>query len=507
MILATFSSAGALTLDYKSFRFIEARKPVLQVWRSNNTYYQATVTFDSATKIYTWTFPWGTFTAQCVVGDRRLTYSFQLHNNSAQDIIGIFFQLPFINFPTAHVGDFNFDPSPVTSQSSIRPPISTHMWDQGRMAWCCESKDEVMIRLPPGTTSTIRHASCATRAVGDAETTPFTTPVLAGQSSPVYTCSLRFDESVDDIYANFRAAYPYRQLLCDNRAIERWLGIDKSFRTETNPNGWTFIDYRQINTITPEGLAAFRIAVLNEAHARLARMQQVGKLGAQGLIMWQVEGNRSASFTYVGDPRVTYVNAPEWTYETNGVKLLHEFFNIFKRVGMRIGVTLRKGKITVDPVTFAMSVDRNVDEVEDYIDKIAYAKAEWGCTLFYIDSIDARYSGPVLEKVFEAHPDVLLLPERSSIRAAAVSSGHRNGVKTGSALTKTLQETRNVYPDAFLFAAVNSSQVPIDLNSDPAVLAEYVAAVKDGDGMLMTSNRDGTASLTAAQIVYGAAGY
>jgi hypothetical protein len=83
-------------------------------------------------------------------------------------------------------------------------------------------------------------------------------------------------------------------------------------------------------------------------------------------------------------------------------------------------------------------------------ERIAYARQRWGCTLFYVDSTATVY-GSINPDVFKAladvYPDVLLIPEKESMRYFAYSAPLNSYMH--HKITSTPVGARLVYPKAF----------------------------------------------------------
>lgn len=144
-----------------------------------------------------------------------------------------------------------------------------------------------------------------------------------------------------------------------------------------------------------------------EQHARNCLINMAN---FQGMIVWDPEGSEfPRPFSYMGDPELV----PDY---------IDKFFAQFK--GFRTGICVRP-----DVIKWVEGWPRHFiaeDPAQNLIDKIAYAKKRWGCSLFYIDSnvgygmqksadntVGAGGVLPVsfIERVHKAHPDVLLIPE------------------------------------------------------------------------------------------------
>lgn len=225
-----------------------------------------------------------------------------------------------------------------------------------------------------------------------------------------------------------------------NWADRRPIGMDvlgnASFSTTNNPRGWFAANGPDYST--SNGVAAFRTALLARANQEIAILTN---MNAQGVIIWDVEGDEIEGLTYVGDPRKVSVLAPEMD------AVADEFFAKYTSAGLRVGVTLRPhtfGAGTSFPDGTNGNVFINVDAPygqkeyyytngwvqtnigapvteESYwpglLNKIQYANNHWGCTMFYMDSYGAldQY-GPravsALTNILQAYPGILLAPER-----------------------------------------------------------------------------------------------
>jgi len=270
----------------------------------------------------------------------------------------------------------------------------------------------------------------------------------------------------DDLLKKFAAAQPYQLQWADRRPIGAlYLSTSEpQYHSPTNPRGW-FLDAKGVDVTTPAGRLAFAQRMLRYADGAVAVLK---KTGAQGSIVWDVEGQEFPHATsYLGDPR----SLPE---EMEAIA--DEFFARLKADGLRIGVTIRPhlpvrpaygGKVTQIEVT---------DPGQVLIEKIAHAKKRWGCTLFYVDS-NGHPNVPMEEGIFRrvaaAHPDVLLIPEHETTRYYAWSAPYHT-LEQGVASTPS--EVRDVYPGAFsvIYAPKDVAKRRADL----------VAAVRRGDILL-----------------------
>src|SRR5262249_2010736 len=138
--------------------------------------------------------------------------------------------------------------------------------------------------------------------------------------------------------------------------------------------GWLH-DPKGVDVTTPGGQAAFKQRMLQYANSSVAIMK---KAGAQGSIVWDLEGQQDPHMTgYLGDPRSL---PPEMD------AIADEFFAHLRAEGLRTGVCVRPQR-PVRPAYGDGVVQIEVtDPAQNLIDKIAYAKKRWGCSLFYVDS-------------------------------------------------------------------------------------------------------------------------
>ena len=211
------------------------------------------------------------------------------------------------------------------------------------------------------------------------------------------------------------------------------------FVTQRNPRGW-FGRSPQLNVGTEQGQQVFRQKLMELADLCVKRLQEAG---AQGMIVWNIEGGNSYPATPMGDPRRLADIAPEMDAAAD------VFFARFREQGLRVGVCIRPSLLhfsersqdwvhgigTYDPEheTLPAPFDQLSREearsarlyplVERLAAKIAYARQRWGCTVFYIHdngfwwqpskgrSEEWLYmNGRVLQLLRERHPDVLLIP-------------------------------------------------------------------------------------------------
>ena len=222
---------------------------------------------------------------------------------------------------------------------------------------------------------------------------------------------------------------------------------------------------------TPQGQAEFKQRVLNLADSAIAIMKD---MNAQGAITWDIEGQQFRhATTYIGDPRVLNVLAPEMD------AIADQYFARFKSAGLRIGICVR-------PQLLKISEDRKAAEqtiVDDptqlLLDKIGYARKRWGVSLIYIDSnVIGKDPNPlnakIIKRIADAYPDCLLIPEHSNLEYYAYSAPYEE-LRHGA--VSTPEPARDVYPKAF--SLIYTADGPLDLYRDG-----LKTAVKQGDSLM-----------------------
>ena len=200
----------------------------------------------------------------------------------------------------------------------------------------------------------------------------------------------------------------------------------------------------------------FRRRVMQSADADVVSLKQAD---AQGMIIWNVEGNKPAWLQYVGDPHMVEILCPEMN------AIADEYFRKFRDAGLRTGVCLRptvvrKGR---DPNSGKLTILQDHDFTRSVVDilgdKIDYAKRRWGCTLFYVDSnvlwkvrgSDPKGSNALMcaddwDELCHRHPDVLLLPEHSYMRYYTSSVAY-DQMDMGAGVTPPL--IKRTWPQSF----------------------------------------------------------
>ncbi len=201
-------------------------------------------------------------------------------------------------------------------------------------------------------------------------------------------------------------------------------------------------------------------------------------MNAQGMIVWDLEGEQYSKLGYVGDPRVLLTLAPEM--ESQGV--VDEYFKKFTDAGLRVGVTIR-GQHLVQTKTGWKQV-QSADPYKVMASKIAYARTHWGATLFYIDSnallkTSQLYDASIFKRLADRFPDVLLIPEHENTRYYASTAPYAE-LRLGT--TQTPDSVLQAYPSAFSVICTMGGDVVA--NHD-----QLVAAVRQGNILMFCCTR------------------
>jgi len=303
---------------------------------------------------------------------------------------------------------------------------------------------------------------------------PTSWPILHDRIAPgsraAYHLSLRFGPGgstetslAADALAAYAAAVPFSVEWPDRRPISMLILASSALNVHTpnNPRGW-FND-RDVDVMTRWG--QFRERLLDYAFQSIRIMRG---MNAQGMITWDVEGEQYPDASYVGDPRLTAKLAPELA----AAGLVDQYFAMFRKAGLRVGVTIRPQQIVfVNGVPHQRTIADPDVEARTLEDKIEFAREHWGCTIFYIDSTDATESPAILRRVHEKFPDVLLIPENADL---GMYSAGAPFASLGKDWVATPAWVHAVYPRAF-------SVIDTSIEGTASKEADMVQGVKNGD--------------------------
>ncbi len=299
---------------------------------------------------------------------------------------------------------------------------------------------------------------------------PSLSNVAPGQTV-VASFSLRFTgnatqgpfELAPEAYTAYQAAYPYTVTWPDRRPIYAWFMSDHGHQSATNPRG-----YFNQPALDVSNIPAFQATALAQAQSIVNSIKNRA-VQAQGIVLWDIEGQEFIQSTsYIGDPRVLGEGyAPEMNATAD------QLFALFRNAGLKVGITLRPDYLQWGPKSnLPLTCNFNSDgNYEDYyvetdsaylsrfyacsspnawalipagngyqtlyqpvqvqqvinllLSKVAYARARWGTTLYYVDSTVWDGGAPISASIFralqQAYPDSLFMPEESYIGTMAVA--------------------------------------------------------------------------------------
>jgi hypothetical protein len=449
-------------------------------------------------------YPWGRVSCGYGKQGEKLTMRIQVSNTSAETLNEVSLRLMELNFPnvpaggTLEAGQFGFGfkgpdwalhqgPPSIPSVADPRfvVPIIQVDYGTGVLNFCSDDL-ECCVNVPYSTNSPARTSypfiiSC--RDIKPGATKTFNVSLRFGPAGS------RVQDLSSDVLQAYAKKYPFRVNWSDRRPIGAIYLASSGINVATNPRRW-IMNEGKIDVTTGEGKAAFREALLKLADNSIKVLKDAN---AQGMITWDPEGQEFLESCYYGDPRLTPVLAPETEVKSDqGLTAIDEYFDKFRRAGLKVGVCLRPQQITIvnDKPAQGAADDQHAGQVLK--DKLAYAKKRWGCTLFYIDSTvrvtNDSLDPDVFKVVADAHPDVLLIPENESMRYFAYSAPLNSYVH--HKVTSTPAGARMVYPNAFSVLMAPDGDRPEDHDA-------LVTAVRHGDILLFNGwyNNEGVAEI------------
>jgi Concanavalin A-like lectin/glucanases superfamily len=277
-----------------------------------------------------------------------------------------------------------------------------------------------------------------------------------------------------DIEVAFRTLQPQLLHWTDHRPIAMmFLASSGVTAYPANFNKW-IVNGGNVDCSTPGGLTAFQNQVLAMADTAVSITTSHG---AQGMILWDIEGQRDGP-TYYGAPELCNEITEgeiESMVTVGGVSmtLAKAYFKKFTDAGLRVGVCIRPSDCHYDPGTTNPKYWTNVqaateaEALADMTTSIQYAIDNWGCSLFYIDSTvtddpaGMQYIGVDTWKALRAtFPNVLLCPENQMMGSYSQTAPLDSYAHTG--FTKTQDKVRRVWPGAFMINICNTTIVPED---------------------------------------------
>jgi hypothetical protein len=224
----------------------------------------------------------------------------------------------------------------------------------------------------------------------------------------------------------------------DRRPIGTLFLAANFYASATNPRGW-FNDPK-LDVTGPDGTQRFRKALMDYTDRSLEVLKRTG---AQGVIVWDLEGEEFPHKTsYIGDPRLLDELAPEMAATVD------EFFARLRNAGLKVGITIRPQQLVFEHGQPRQTQVLNIKQC--LLEKIDYARAHWGVTLFYIDSNGGiRRPDEVwqLRSLAKERPDVLLIPDHHYLPYWAFSAPYVALRKGNSSVTA--RWAQKLFPGSF----------------------------------------------------------
>lgn len=328
-------------------------------------------------------------------------------------------------------------------------------------------------------------------------------PVTPGQTD-VFTISLRFASSgtpavtlAQDAYQCWARVWPAKLAWSDRRIIGTAYLASSPSGDPNRPGGYPNNPRRYFNDSnandfdvrTVAGLSKFQDRILQQAQSNVDNLR---KLGAQGLITWDIEGEAYPQPTsYACAPDQIAELAPEMesvvtsdSSRYSGMRLDDAYFSIMHDAGFRVGVCVRPQHYTLNADGTASQIYLPDSQIAgELIRKMRYAHSRWGATLFYVDS-DVETNGAnldagIFKQIAAALPDSLIIPEETTPKYYAYTAAFQSFLFHTDLGTPV--DVYNYYAKAFSANLIN--------DVDPNKLAEYrqqlTDAVRRGDILMV----------------------
>jgi hypothetical protein len=475
-------------------------------------------TWDAATQTMTYSFSWGSITAQFQQNGDTLNIIVKETNNPGSGLIldGAAIYPLALYFPKLPAGFQDPTYWQVVAESQS-PGVTLADYGTGEVVAVDVDATRPLYTgfIPISTPDAYIPVISSTLPDNPSGSPPIIDRPVSPGSSDTFTVSLQFTPSgtslgslgspTSDAYQNWIKTWP-PALDWENRQIigTAWLAdpatcsnINQPCGLPNNPRRYKDIDHNSPNYIdtTQAGLANFQSIILKKAANIVTNLQM---LNAQGVITWDIEGQQFPQPTsYVCSPdQISHV-APEMqsivsdtTSRYYGMSLIDAYFKTITDAGFRVGVCIRPQEFQYTKDASGNMVSAKQVSVpglptdEDVVYKMKYAHDRWGATLFYIDST-VNASGAVLDREtfqyafqYLYQSGALMIPEESTPAYYAYTAPFKDFLTKQQ--TGTDPTVYNYYPSAFSAVLLNDSGM--------ANLTQYKSqlcqSVKNGDIMM-----------------------
>lgn len=450
-----FDGDGLKSIQYRGVELLASGRPSVNAVRfataaggvTDGELHGQTVA-DAASQQVVETFRWGTVKTRYHAQGDRVDLTIVVDNRSAMPLDGIAIEPLSIQLPAA---PREYDGvTPMMAFDPGEPGVVSLSHPAGTVVLTNEDVDKPLLIGFPWSSNRPANTVFPLRVhtLSDPSYPTLYPPVvrpIAANASEEFHLSLRFGpggitvrQLAQDLYTRFAGVFAQQLQWQDRRPIGQLVLATASTGWATNPRGWLLDSKIDVNT--PAGLAAFRTRILAWADESVRTLRDID---AQGMIVWDIEGEQFPHpITYLCDPRVLRQTAPEMD------TIADAFFQKFRDAGFRVGVCVRPQQLVMSGRPTPSQQDAP-DPAQVLIEKIAYAKARWGASLFYVDSNgdpNLPMDAGVFQRVLTAHPDILLIPEHENLRYYAYAAPYRE-MRQGHVSTPAI--ARWLYPDAF----------------------------------------------------------
>ena len=459
--------------------------------------------WDPLTSTWKYNFVWGVVTVNFVQNGDKLDINVNEENYATSGVVldGVTvypFALHLPRLPTAFV-DVGY---PQLAFNTTGPSVTVADYSSGLVAAVDPDARKPLYSgfWPTGNGISYTPIISSTTPDGIATFQPHNErPVQPGETDS-FTVSLRFAATETsssslgaDANASWAKIWPPQLKWKDRRPIGTVYLATSPSGNAMQPGGYANNPRRYFNNSSVDefdvtnttGLAKFQARVLRQARSNVVNMQ---RLGAQGAITWDVEGEQyPQSTSYVCQPDAIATIAPEM--ETRvvesrspyaGMKLDDAYFRIMKDAGFRIGVCVRPQHFTLHKDGSAQQEYLANSAVGDeMIRKMKFAHDRWGATLFYVDSSvekdGAVLDASIFQRLAQTFPDCLIMPEESTPKYYAYTAPFQTFIFHGDLGTDP--SIRAYYPDAFSVNLVND----VNARTLAAKVPQLTRSVKNGD--------------------------
>lgn len=436
------------------------------------------VNVDVTARQLTAKYSWGQVQVRYTAEQNRLTLKIDTKNTSSDTIGGLWYAPLVLRFPEK-VNEYDGS-IPLMEHNIGNPGILRVSFDSGSLVVATEDEQKpLQFGFPWAADRPANRTFPLTLNTDRVKSLPDSYPSINRPIPPggadQYTISLRFGRSGDtildlapDVYHKYAKEFPSKLNWPDRRPIGAVFLASAASDWAKNPRGWLMDPH--VDVTTPEGRADLRDRVLKLADNTITILRD---MNAQGVITWDIEGQQYAhSVSYIGDPRLATALAPEMS------GIADDYFKKFRDAGFRVGVCVRPQHVTFSPEKVPTQ-EPVADPAEELSAKIRFAKEHWGATIVYVDSnVNAHDPNPldaqIMEKIAAEFPDVLLVPEHSTLRYYAYTAPYRE-LRQGYASTDAA--VLAVYPKAFTL--IYTADGLLDYHRKT-----LAAAVKRGDSLI-----------------------